>query len=175
MIETGVLSEDDRVELIDGLILEMSPIGDSHCYVVQELMLVLQGLTSGTWEIFPQQPVALPKSVPLPDISVARGTNANYKDHRPRPGEIGLIIEVADSSLELDRRVKSQIYAAAGVPDYWIVNLPERQIEVHRDPRAADSGIVAYQSREVVPATGKVELVLDGRRFGEIAVAAILP
>jgi Uma2 family endonuclease len=175
MIETGVLSDDDRVELIDGLILEMSPIGSPHAYVVQELIHVLWGLTAGMWEAFPQQPVTLGTSEPVPDMTVARGTNADYKDHHPGPGEIGLIIEVADSSVELDRRVKSQVYAAAGVPEYWIVNLPERQIEVHRDPRAMDSGTAAYQSREVVPATGKVEVILDGRRFGEIAVAAILP
>lgn len=175
MIETGVLSEDDQVELIDGLILEMSPIGTEHCYVVQQLTQLLWGPTFGKWVVFPQLPVTLATSEPEPDISVARGTNENYRHRRPGPGDILLIIEVADTSLEKDRLVKSPAYAAAGVPEYWIVNLLDRQVEVRRAPSLVEAGITNYKSEEIVPETGILTIALDGQRVCQIAVADILP
>jgi Uma2 family endonuclease len=175
MIESGVFSDGDRVELLEGLILEMTPIGIPHRYTVQELMKRIMRLLPETWDIFVGQPITLATSEPQPDLTVVRGKNSDYPDRNPGPGDIGLIIEVADSSLQIDRGTKSRIYAAAGIPEFWIVDVANRQVEIHRDPRPAEAGSAAYQSCEVIAATGKLPLVLDGRSYGEIAVADILP
>jgi Uma2 family endonuclease len=176
MIETGILEENDKVELIEGLILEMSPVGSPHWYVVHEVTEVLSNLAGDEWLVFPQGPITLGDGEPEPDICVVRGKSADYKARYPGPREIGLLVEVADSSLEFDRKIKLRMYAAAGIPEYWIINLRDRQVETHRDPRpATDSTEAAYNSGETIPATGKVMLTLDGQPRGEIVVAAILP
>jgi Uma2 family endonuclease len=175
MIESGVFSDGDRVELLEGLILEMTPIGIPHRYTVQELMKRIMRLLPETWDIFVGQPITLATSEPQPDLTVVRGKNSDYPDRNPGPGDIGLIIEVADSSLQVDRGTKSRIYAATGIPEFWIVDVANRQVEIHRDPRPSEAVGAAYQSCEIILATGKLPLVLDGRSCGEISVAAILP
>src|SRR5260221_12094272 len=174
MIEKGILTKDDRVELIEGQILEMSPIGSPHRFVVFQIYEALRAVVGPQWTIYVQSPVTLPGSEPEPDISVVRGTYANYKSPHPGPDEIALLIEVADSSLAADRLLKSQVYAAAGGPEYWIVNLAERQIEVYRNPRL-DRAEASYESRQDFSASEKVPLALGGRLLGEIAVEKILP
>jgi hypothetical protein len=176
MIETGILGENDKVELIEGLILEMSPIGSPHSYTVDALYQAIHEILPSGWKVFVQRPVTLATAEPEPDLSVVRGDGADFKAHHPRPADIVLLVEVADSSLEFDRHVKLRMYAAAGVPEYWIVNLRDRQVELHRNPvRAADSSGAAYAPSEVVPASAKIPFNLDGRLRGEIAVATILP
>ena len=106
--------------------------------------------------------------------SFAAGT-PTIKLRNPGPADVGLLVEVADTSLEFDRQVKLRMYAAAGIPEYWIVNLRDRQVETHHDPRAAtESSEAVYNSGETISATGKLLLTLDDGRCGEIAVAAIL-
>jgi Uma2 family endonuclease len=175
MIETGILTTSDRVQLLEGVILEMTPVGVAHMYAVRGMMRAILRLLPDGWDVAIQQPVSLALSEPEPDLSVVRGTYTDYRDHHPAPGEIGLLIEVADSSLALDRDFKGRVYAAAGVPEYWIVNLIDRQAEVYRDPRTGESGEPQYQSRAIIPATGMLRLTLDGRTLGEISVASVLP
>ncbi len=175
MIDAGVLTENDKVELIEGLLVEMSPIHRPHAYAVQQLTHLLGRLTAGQWEVFQQQPVTLPTSEPQPDISVVRGTNDDYKTEHPVPAQIGLLIEVADATLLFGRNVKSRVYAAAGIPEYWVVNLPKRRIEVYRNPQATGSGLPMYQSQEVIEADGTLTLTLDDRQVGDISVSSILP
>ena len=121
-----------------------------------------------------QRPITLADSEPEPDVSVVRGTGADYKDHHPRPGEIGLLFEVADSSLALDRRTKAHLYAAEGIPEYWIVNLIQRQIEVLREPHRRPVN-AAYRSLATFSAAERVPTQLIGKAWGEIAVASVLP
>ena len=174
MIEKGILTKNDRVELIEGQILEKSPIGGPHSYTVEELYDVLKAMLPPGWKISSQRPVTLPESEPQPDLSIVRGTNADYKNRHATPSEIALLIEVPDSSLATDRLLKSRVYAVAGVPEYWIVNLAEQQIEVHRQPRVNPTG-AGYESRQVFSAFEKVPFALGGQTIGEIAVARILP
>ena len=111
-----------------------------------------------------------------PTSALFADEHADYKLRNPGPADIGLLIEVADISLEFDRQVKLRTYAAAGIPEYWIANLRDRQVETHRDPRpATESSEAAYNSGKSIPATGKLLLTLDERYRGEIVVAAILP
>jgi Uma2 family endonuclease len=126
------------------------------------------------WKVFVQRPITLADSEPEPDVSIVRGTGADYKDHHPRPSEIGLLIEIADSSLTLDRITKGRLYSAEGIPEYWIVNLIQRHIEVHRDP-FGDPPTAAYRSLATFSAAEKVPLMLSGKDCGEIAVASVLP
>jgi Uma2 family endonuclease len=174
MIDAGVLSGDDRVELIDGLLVDMSPIHLPHSYVVRVLSKALSRLTLGAWEVFSQQPITLSTSEPQPDIAVARGSDADYKVRHPGPADIGLAVEVADSSSDNDRKLKRQVYAAAGIAEYWIVNLHDRQIETFRDPLGSGAEAV-YKNHAIIAADGVLTVALDGSRFGEIAVSNILP
>jgi Uma2 family endonuclease len=171
MIETGILSENDHVELLDGWILEMSPIGPPHASCVRLLSTLLQEVLPTDWFVSIQSPITLENGEPEPDVTVVRGGIRDYRDHHPYGADVALVIEVADSSLQFDRLQKRTQYAAAGIPEYWIVNLIDRCLEVYRDP-ATDSD---YQGRHVVDASGSVELQIAGKSVGQIAVADLLP
>jgi len=136
MAEVDLWGEDSRVELIWGEIVEMSPIYIAHTSTVKRLISLLTRQLGERIILGVQDPVQLSDdSLPQPDISVLRPQDKFYSERQPGPGDILLLIEVADSSLRYDQRVKSKLYGAAGVADYWIVNLPARQIEVYREPR----------------------------------------
>jgi Uma2 family endonuclease len=174
MIDAGILTENDKVHLIEGFILEMTPVGTPHAYSVDAVQDEVSKLLPPGCKVFVQRPITLADSEPEPDVSIVRGTRADYNDHHPRPSEIGLLIEVADSSLALDRTTKARIYAAEAIPEYWIVNLIQRQIEVHREP-FGDPPTAAYRSLTTFSASEKVALTLFAHACGEIAVASVLP
>jgi Uma2 family endonuclease len=130
MVELG-LFEDERIELLAGVLVEMSPQSKAHVYAIVRLNeLFVLGLR-GRAVVGPQVPFALSdESEPEPDLVISPQSDYLH-DH---PGEAHLIVEVAESSLRKDRRVKGALYSAAGVPEYWIVNLVDGVLEVHRDP-----------------------------------------
>jgi Uma2 family endonuclease len=114
----------------------MSPVNVAHSSCVLRLTHLLTRLLSDRAIIGVQNPIKLDaRTLPQPDIAVLRPRPDYYNTAHPGPGDIYLIIEVADSSLDYDRKTKSMIYARYGIADYWIVNLPGQQIEVHREPR----------------------------------------
>jgi Uma2 family endonuclease len=170
MIENGILTENDRVELLDGWILEMSPIGPPHGVCVDLLLQLLQSKLPAGWFLRLQSSVTLSQSEPEPDVSVIRGNPRDFVKRHPMPADVGLLIEVADSTIRYDQRQKLPVYAAAGIPEYWIVNLIDRTLEVHRDPAGAD-----YRHNEVIAADGQVEFSLDGQAVARLAVADFLP
>lgn len=136
LVEIGVLAEGDRVELIQGDLIEMSPIYITHISTLNRLVWILSNALGKQVILSVQNPVQLSEdNLPQPDVAVFRFQEKFYGEQHAKPEDILLIIEVADSSLRYDRRVKSKLYGAAGIADYWIVNLPERQIEVYREPR----------------------------------------
>jgi Uma2 family endonuclease len=136
MAEVGLLTESDRVELIGGEIVEMSPINVTHVNCVNRLTAILSAKLSGLAIVSIQNPIQIDDySVPQPDVALWKPNPDAYLDRLAGSNDILLIIEVADSSLDNDRRVKSQLYAQAGIADYWIVNLLQQQIEVYREPR----------------------------------------
>lgn len=149
MAEAGILSPDDRVELIGGEILKMSPIKSQHAGIVNELSELLILALFGRAIVTVQNPLRINKqSEPEPDIIVAKYRKDKYRDDHPKPEDVFLLIEVADSSLAFDRNVKTPLYAQAGIPEYWIVNLNDRQIEIFRQPAEAD-----YQEKKIVKHT----------------------
>ena len=158
MIEAGILDEDEKVQLIDGMLVAMTPQGRPHAYVIQWLTRQLVRALGDDFELLPQLPLTLSaSSEPEPDLAVVRAQDAASRTHHPATAL--LVIEVSGDSLRFDRRTKAALYARAGIPEYWIVNLEDASIEVYRDPEAA-SGI--YRQTLVV-------------RRGETLTAAAVP
>ena len=138
MAEAGVLNEDSRVELIRGQIVDMSPIGAPHFRMVNRLNRLLVPLVGARGIVSVQNPVRLDDgSGPQPDVTILHPRMDQDDAGTPGPADVLLLIEVADSSLESDRAIKLPLYAEAGIRDYWIVNLQERAIEVHRNPESS--------------------------------------
>ena len=135
MAEAGVLSEDDRVELIDGEILEMSPIGSKHAACVARLTSLFSQRVGGAAIVWVQNPVQLgDRSEPQPDLALLRPRPDFYASAHPTADDVLLLIEVAESSMEYDRQVKVPLYARTGIPEMWLVGLARDQVTVHRDP-----------------------------------------
>ena len=135
MAAAGVLSEDDRVELIEGEVVEMNPIGSRHAACVGRLTELLVRLVGGVAIVWVQNPVRIDDySEPLPDVALLKRRDDFYALANPQPRDVLLIIEVADSSVEYDRDIKIPIYSRAGVPEVWLVNLPEEAIEIYARP-----------------------------------------
>jgi Uma2 family endonuclease len=134
MVETGILTEDERVELLDGEINAMSPIGVPHANAVRALNGLLYRQIGHAAIIDVQNPIRLnDKSMPLPDLAALR--RRSYRSALPTPADVLLVIEVADSSLAYDRGTKFPRYAAAGIPEAWLIDLTGKVIERHTEPR----------------------------------------
>ena len=142
MIATGILKHDDRVELIRGEIREMSPIGDAHASRVNRLNSLLCLRTEGRAIVNVQNPIVLADSEPEPDFALLRYKPDFYESGKPTGADVLLVIEVSDSTLEFDREIKAPLYAEAGIPEYWIINLVEGCLEVYRSPESQGYGTV---------------------------------
>jgi Uma2 family endonuclease len=137
MAETGILREDDRVELIRGEIIEMSPIGRRHKAFVLNLTQLLAGRLAGRALVNVQSGIVLSdESEPEPDLAVLRLREVPYKEREAHSEDVLLLIEVADSSLAYDRSTKLRLYAEAGIPEYWVVGCTAETVEVYRGPGA---------------------------------------
>jgi Uma2 family endonuclease len=137
MIECGILTENDRVELIRGEIIDKTAIGDPHAASVKRLNRML-GKTFGDRALISvQDPIRLIDSEPEPDLALLLPRDDFYLSGKPRPADILLLIEVSDSSLEYDRLIKLPMYAEAGILEFWIVNLEDDCLEVYRQPNSA--------------------------------------
>ncbi len=163
MGETGVFSPDVRVELIEGEIVDMSPIGDRHAACVGWLNRTLTLLLQHVALVWTQNPVRLNDySEPEPDILVLRPRDDFYIHGKPRPEDVLLLIEVSDTTLEYDRRVKVPLYARAGIPEVWIFNLKGDLVEVFADPSGGAYQTTATLSRgEEVQSRSLAALRLD--------------
>ncbi|MFB2837872.1 Uma2 family endonuclease [Floridanema evergladense] len=137
MAEAGILGEDDRVELIAGEIIKMSPIGSPHSGCVNWLNRLFSASLGSRALLSVQNPVRLnERTEPQPDIALLIPRADFYSQKHPQPQEVLLIIEVSDTTIEYDREVKIPLYAATGIVEVWIVSLAEELIEVYRQPLA---------------------------------------
>lgn len=135
MIDTGALNEDDHVELIEGELLRMAPLGLRHEASVRRLDLIFHRLLLGKVIVSIQNSIRIPPtSQPEPDVALLKLRDDLYEDSRPLPADVLLIVEVADSSLVDDRGRKRLLYANAGIPEYWLVNLQDDAIEIYSNP-----------------------------------------
>jgi Uma2 family endonuclease len=141
MAETGVLKPDARVELLDGEIIDMSPIGPFHGGVNKYLNMVFAAAAKGRWVMGIQDPVRLgDHSEPQPDLMLLRPVADCYRKQHPRPDDVFLLIEIADTSLATDREEKLPAYGQAGIKEVWIVNLVDEVVEVYREPHFTGYG-----------------------------------
>ncbi|HSC15311.1 MAG TPA: Uma2 family endonuclease [Gammaproteobacteria bacterium] len=148
MAEVGLLHPDDRTELIEGEIIDMPPIGDRHAAVVRLLNTRLVRAVGDAAEVSSQLPVRLSlRSEPQPDFAVVKAKRGGYRKH-PQPRDVLLLIEVSDSTLRYDLGKRASLYAAHGIPEYWVFDLQRDRVWRHRDPNnreyarvdAAESG-----------------------------------
>lgn len=154
MAEAGILGEDDRVELIEGEIIDMTPIGSRHAGAVARVQTALQEAVGGQALVWVQNPVALgANSEPQPDLALLRPRHDFYAESLPQPGDVLLLIEVSDRSLAYDRDVKLPLYAAHGIPEVWLVDLDGRRLTRHWAPTSQ-----AYGNAEAVTALDAVPL-----------------
>jgi hypothetical protein len=134
MLETGILPEDARVELLDGQIVELPEMKQNHANCIKRLYDVLQGIFSSRADVYAQSPIRLPQDGrPLPDVMMIQTSSAITES--PLPEKIYLVIEVAGSSIYQDRSTKLELYARDNIIEYWILNLEEHQLEIYRDPK----------------------------------------
>jgi Uma2 family endonuclease len=169
MIATGIVHEGDRIELISGQIFNMAAKGTRHTFSTTELMGELLTILGKRAKIRCQEPITLPNNTePEPDIVIARLRKDSYIDSHPSPADIILVIEVADSTLNFDRGTKAPLYAAAGISEYWIVNLIDDRLEIYRQPEGA-----IYTSTQIILPPRSVNLP----QFSEITfdIATIFP
>jgi len=135
MVRVGILKEDDRVELVEGDIIEMTPIGPRHAVSVARLTEHFVRSLATKAVVWAQSPIRLdPYSEPQPDVALIRPPLTRYREAHPGPDDILLVVEVADTTVEDDRTRKIPLYARAGIPETWLVNLPGEVIEVFREP-----------------------------------------
>ncbi|NWF71596.1 MAG: Uma2 family endonuclease [Nitrospirae bacterium] len=151
MAELGIFSPDDRLQLIEGNILTMTPQNSPHAATIGKTQRALERLFGPNVWVRVQMPLIIdPDSEPEPDLAVVPGAPTDYCNEHPRTAI--LVVEVSDSTLSLDRDRKRALYAHAGISEYWIVNLVERCLEVYRDPLRLLDQPAQYQfSRKVVP------------------------
>ncbi len=173
MGDAGILTEDDGVELVEGLLYRKPMKKGPHSIACRETSAALTRLVPAeAYFVTREDPVEIPgrAGMPEPDISVVRGRSRDYTN-QPRAGDVPLIVEVADKGrLAFDQGDKLGTYAGGGIAVYWIVNLVERQVEVYTDP-----GPAGYASREVFKPGQQVPVVIDGRLLGHVAVDDLLP
>ncbi len=174
MIGAGALESGAPIELLEGWLVTKMIKNPPHSASTSKTRRQLSMLVPDGWSVDSQEPVTTADSEPEPDVSVIRGLREAYIERHPGPEEVGLLVEVADASLNRDRGWKKRIYATAGIPVYWIVNLVDRQIEVFTGPSGPDDR-PDYETREIFSAGHEVPVVLDGREVGRIAVRELLP
>ena len=135
MGEAGIFPEGARLELIGGEIFEMSPIGSAHAACVKFLSELLYLLFAGTFTVSVQDPIRLNDfSEPQPDVDLLRRRDDFYRSGHPTAADVLLVVEVADTTVVTDRSVKLPLYARAGVPEMWLVNIPDGRVEVYSEP-----------------------------------------
>jgi Uma2 family endonuclease len=167
LVENGTFGPEDRVELVEGIIYDMTPQNSRHAAVIGRLTKVLAALYAEDGSVRVQTPLALGEdSLPEPDLAVVPGDDFDYFDSHPTTA--WLVIEVSDSSASRDRETKANLYSRAGIPEYWIVNVSEKVLEVFREP-----SLGGYRSKAVLRASDSVSPL--SRPHVSLPVRRILP
>lgn len=174
MLAAGVLTRGDPVELIDGYLVEKMSRNPPHDSAIDLFRAALAPFIRPGLLLRSQQAVTLLDGEPEPDFALVRGGPRSFARQHPRPADILLVAEVADTSLPIDRGLKGVAYARNGLPVYWIVNLEEGQVEVYTDPDPAATP-PAYRTRTDYRPGDTVPVILDGQPAGGIAVDDLMP
>jgi Uma2 family endonuclease len=174
MVQRGIITEDDSVEFLEGLLVAKMTISPAHRRATHRVQSALRSVLPRTHYVGSPSPVTLVTSEPEPDVVVVRGTDDDYRDRHPGPADVALVVEVSDSTLRRDQGSKKVIYAKAGIAVYWIVNLIDRRIEVYSEPSGTGEA-ADYGMHDDVAEADTVPLVIEGREVGRIAAQNLLP
>jgi Uma2 family endonuclease len=174
MLDAGIFDEDDPVELLEGLLVTKMPKYPPHRISTELIRDLLPRRLPDGWFVDSQEPITLETSEPEPDAMIVRGERRQYLDRHPGPQDVAVVIEVADSSLLRDRTWKKRIYAAAGIPAYWIVNLPERRLEVYTEP-SGPAAQPEYRLRQDYGLADEITLVIEGNEVARLTLTELLP
>ena len=174
LVESGVFGDKSPIYLWKGRLVEPMTKGEPHEFALGELNGVLVRLTQGGWHVRPSSPVRVfDDSKPEPDFVILRGENRDYRKRKPTPRDVAMLVEISDSSLPHDAGDKCDGYASTSIPVYWIVNIPDRRIDVYTRP----TGPVAHPRFESCLSFGpddEVPVILDGREVGRVTVKDVL-
>lgn len=173
MIVAGILTDGEPIELLEGWLITQMTKNPRHSLVNQLLNDTLLPTIPAGYFLNVQEPITTADSEPEPDISVVHGRRRDYANHHPYPQNVALVIEVADTTLMRDRTLKLRIYANARIPVYWIVNLPESQIEVCKTPLGSGSD-ATYQERTIYGLDTSAPVEIDGRIVTHLNVRELL-
>jgi Uma2 family endonuclease len=174
MVRQDIFTTDDRIELLEGwLVAKMTkhPPHEIAKGLTQDLLIPL---TPAGWFVAIEGPTDTVDSEPEPDLMIVRGSRRDYREGSPGPGDVALVVEVADSSLSRDRSMKKRLYARSGYPIYWLINLVANRIEVYTDPTGPTEK-PDYLRRQDFGPDEMIPLVIEGREVGRLAVRDLLP
>ena len=180
MIDAGIIKEGEPLELLDGRLVPKMSKNPGHRIATHRTADTLRGLLPKGWYVDTQEPVLLRElhlgagNVPEPDVSVILGSTDDYSEHHPTADTIALVVEVSDTTLRDDRGLKKQIYAHARIPEYWIVNLIDQQLEVYQRPTG--SALKAdYEVPRTYALSESVSVRIGTKTVGPIPVRALFP
>ena len=178
MVDADIIPTERRVGLWEGYLYEKMAKKMAHSGASSKVTTALIRAIPNEWCLWPENPILIDNfTAPLPDVSVVRGCSDDYtgRDSVPKAGEVGLVVELAESSLRKNLTTTLQIYARAGLPVYWVVNLVARRVEVYSEPRVEESGVARYTSVAMFEGDQDVPLVLDGREIALIPASDLIP
>ncbi len=174
MIRSGILTKDDRVELLEGWLVPKMSKNPPHCVATELAAAALRSVVPTGWYVRTQEPVTTDTSEPEPDVSVVHGQPRDYIDRHPGPEQLAMVLEIADSSLSRDRGIKRRIYARAGVSVYWIVDVTAGRVEICTRP-SGPAEQPEYASIEPFGQDELLPVLIGGEEVGGIAVRDTLP
>jgi Uma2 family endonuclease len=174
MVRHEILTEDDEVELLDGLLVAKMTKNTAHHVAKLLVQSALAKVIPEGWFVDSLDAITLATSEPEPDVMVVRGQPRDYLEHHPLATDLALVVEVSDSSLRHDQSVKKVIYAAAAIPVYWIINLVDRRVEVYTDP-TGPALQPDYGRPQAFSGIEQVPVVIAGREVAKILVRELLP
>lgn len=174
MIDAGILTEDDPVELLDGWLVQKMPTKPPHRAATGLTHAALQRVLPAGWFLEVQSAITTDTSEPEPDVFAVRGERRQYTERHPEPADLALVVEVSDATLSRDRGPKKSLYARNRIPVYWIVNLIDNQVEVYTDP-TGPAEAPDYRQRRDYGVLDEIPLVIDGVEVVRFPVRELLP
>lgn len=174
MIRAGILTSEDKIELLQGWLIPKMPKNPAHRAATRLIRQALEQIIPDDWYVDSQEPITTLDSEPEPDVVVVRGNTRDYLDRHPGPDDLALVIEVSDATLRRDQTLKKSLYASAGIAVYWVVNLSEQQLIVYQQPTGM-SGQPDYQQQTIYRIGDTVAVIIDQVEAGSVVLQDILP
>ncbi|MEM6446699.1 MAG: Uma2 family endonuclease [Cyanobacteria bacterium P01_D01_bin.123] len=174
MVRSGILTDDDPVEFLEGWLVLKMPKRPPDRVAMRLLRSTLERIIPTGWYVDSQEPITTADSEPEPDVVIVRGRTQDYLDRHPAATDLALVVEISDTTLQRDRELKKRTYSRANVDIYWIVNLPERQVEVYSFP-LANTDSPDYARCQIFRAGDRLPVQIDNVVVATILVDEVLP